>query len=72
MSCVLYRAASVGLGEAYVETISLQMILIIAIGIGIPIVLLIVGFIYMAVKRSLTHAGYEDITSSSAYGSIQT
>lgn len=71
MSCVLYRAASVGLGEAYVETISLQMILIIAIGIGIPIVLLIAGFIYMAVKRCLTPAGYEN-TSSSAYGSIQT
>jgi TM2 domain-containing membrane protein YozV len=64
------RAFSVGLGSPYVETISTQMILIIAIGIGIPLILLLVGFIWMACRRR-RQPDYEELFSS-PYGSIQT
>ena len=70
MSFAFDRVFSVGLGEPPVDKISLGMILIIAIGLGIPMLILLLSFVWLAVKKRSRSSAYENITSP--YGSIQT
>jgi hypothetical protein len=62
---------AVGLGAPVTEGLSLLIILIISIGLGIPFLLIIVGALYMLMRKICQHRrhGYSEISSS--YSEIQ-
>ena len=54
------RTASLGYGTAPIDTISLLVIVIIAAGLGIPFIIMIIGGIYVGVKKR-RKSGYQEI-----------
>ena len=54
------RTASIGYGTAPVDAISLLVIVIISAGLGIPFVIMIIGGLYVGIKKR-RKTGYEQI-----------
>ena len=48
----VFRTATVGYGSAPAEAISTLVIIIIAAGLGLPVILILIGSIYVCVKKS--------------------
>jgi len=64
----LYRTFSAGLGAPIDDSYSLLLIIIVAVLLGVPLLLIVVGGIFIAVRRSCHRRrdGYMWISSSYA------
>lgn len=62
---IFFRTASIGYGQPPVESVSLLVIIVIAAGLGIPVIIILLGGIYVCIKRrrDLAYSKLESVNS---------
>ena len=63
--CYFFRTFNVGYGQPPAEKVSLMIIIVISVGLGIPVILVIMGGIYICIRNHrIRKRGFEELTSS--------